>query len=350
MTTFAIDFRHVNSNHPTGKAVYTRRLSDHLTAIADTYALCTDCGLKEDIANLKEKSFSKIFFHFSAAIFIKRNNLKFFSTESYITPLILSLIGGSSTIVVHDLIAFNTKDHKFFPALIEKICLPLLIKFKKNNFLFSTKSQLEDFREMFNVKKNNLFVFFPGEKNNSKPKFKKNKKFITFNATFLERKNQLILVKAFKLIANSIDKNLILVGKFTNPYVSIVQNYINKNNLSNKVTLKDYVEDKELEDIISNTALLVNPSTTEGFGLQILEALSKGIPCLLSDILVFKEVFKNSCLYFDNSDPQDLADKILFVNNNLELQKQLSLNAESVLKAYDYKKTFLKFKSLIKKI
>ena len=350
MHKFAIDLRHLSSSHPTGKAIYTKHLLNHLLETGEVYALANSIQSKYTHKNLINKKFSKIFFHFSSAFFILKNNLTLFSSESYITPLVVSLLGGKSIITVHDLIAFETDNHKFFPTLIEKVCLPLLVKFSNNSFLFSTNSQLEDFKKRFEVKSKNLHVFFPGSKEKVKKNFKKHKKYITFNSTFIERKNQLILLKAFNLIKDSIDKKLILVGKFTSPYISEIQKYILDNNLTEKVTLKDYVSHKELNEIISNTAILVNPSKIEGFGLQILESLENKIPCIVSDIPVFKEVFKNSCLYFDNSDAIDLSEKIMFLNNNLELQKQLSHNAQSILKKYNFKKTYLKFKSLLKKI
>ena len=350
MQKFAIDLRHLLSNNPTGKATYTKNLLDHLLESGKVYALSHSNQDKFKNKNLQNKKFSKFFFHFQSAFFIVKGKLTFFATESYITPLIVSIFGGKSVITVHDLIAFNTKDHKFFPTLIEKICLPLLVRFHKNTFLFSTNSQMQDFKKRFNVKSKNLHVFFPGSNHQVKKSFKKHHKFITFNSTFLERKNQLLLLKAFNLIKDNIDKQLVLVGKFTTPYISKVQAYILENDLSDRVTLKDYVSQKELDEIISNTAILINPSKVEGFGLQIIEALQKKIPCIVSDIPVFKEVFKNACLYFDITDEQSLADQIMFVNNTLELKKQLLNNAESVLKNYSFKKTFLKFKSLLKKI
>ena len=99
-------------------------------------------------------------------------------------------------------------------------------------------------------------------------------------------------MKAFNLIKDNIDKQLVLVGKFTNPYISKIQNYILENNLMNRVTLKDYVSQKELDEIISNTAILINPSKVEGFGLQIIEALQKKFHVLFQIFLYLKKFLK----------------------------------------------------------
>ena len=350
MFNFAIDVRHLVSDHPTGKAIYTKRLLDHLLKESKVYAFTTSRDIKIKDKNLNIKKYSKLLFHIQSAFLILKNKLTFFASESYITPLIISILGGKSVVVVHDLISFKTSSHKFFPTLVERICLPILARFKSNTFLFSTNSQLEDFKKTFNPKSKNLHVFFPGSSEFKKRKYKKNHKYITFNATFLERKNQIVLLKAFNHIKDQVNKKLVLVGKFTYPYITEIQKYIQDNNLQDQVILEDYVSDLELKTIISNTAILVNPSKIEGFGLQILEALENKVPCLISEIPVFKEVFKNACLYFDKEDHIELSDKILFLNNNLELQKQLEHNADSIIKNYSFKKTYLKFKTLLKKI
>lgn len=350
MVNFGIDLRHFNSTQATGKAVYTKRMLDHLIKINKVYAFSNTHNNHITHPNLINVSSFRYLFHFQTTYKVLKNKLLYVATESYITPFLISLFGGRSLIVVHDLISFKDKSHKFFPRLMENIFLPLLIKFKKNTFFFSTESQMKEFHELFKISKKRTFVFFPGTNQITKIPFKKQKKYITFNATFLERKNQILLLKAFNQIKDQIDKTLVLVGKFTNPYISEIQKYIQDHDLNDKVLLKDYVSENELREILSNTAILVNPSKVEGFGLQIIEALNAKIPCLVSDIPVFKEVFKNSCLYFDVSDEQNLADQIIFLNNNLELKKQLLNNAESVLNNYSFKKTLLKFQNLLKKI
>jgi glycosyltransferase involved in cell wall biosynthesis len=54
--------------------------------------------------------------------------------------------------------------------------------------------------------------------------------------------------------------------------------------------------------------LLLGPSRPEeGFGLPVLEALSCGVPCLLSDTPGHREIAGEAVLYFQDGDPESLA-------------------------------------------
>jgi len=272
-----------------------------------------------------------------------------FATESFITPLISSLLGIKNIIVVHDLISFKDPTHKFFPKLIEKISLPILTKFKNNYFLFSTQNGLKESNLLFKLRKKNSFVFFPGPKFTKTPN-KTKKTLITFVSTFFERKNHILLLKAFDQIKDKTDLNLCLVGRFIEPQISKINQFIKDNKLEDRVILSDYLSDSELKQIYKKTAILCNPSKIEGFGLQIIEALHMSIPCIVSEIPVFKEVFKNSCLYFEVDNAQDLSNQILFLSKNSELKHQLNLNSKAILKKYSFPRTLVNLNAILKKI
>jgi len=352
MQTFAIDLRHLQSKKPTGKAIYTARL---LELLLQENKVVGFTNRVSDEFNLKHKNLFIVkvptpIFHIYVAIYCCLKQLQLVATESFITPTLTSLLGVKNLVVVHDLIAFQDKSHAFIPKILERIFLPLLTLFKGNSFSFSSEFHRKLAKKIFKFRTKNLFVFFPGQKIKPSRSFKIRKKYITFHSTFFERKNQLCLLQAFNSLKDEVDNTLVLVGKFQKPYITEIQNYILKNKLQERVLLMDYVSDKELTNIFNNTCILVNPSFNEGFGLPIIEALSKNIPCIISDIPVFKEIFKNSCLYFDPSDPSDLRDKILFLNRNIESQTQLLKNAKSVFKTYSFPKTLLKLKLILKKL
>lgn len=55
--------------------------------------------------------------------------------------------------------------------------------------------------------------------------------------------------------------------------------------------------------------LFIGPSRPEeGFGLPVLEALSSGLPCVLSDTAAHREIAGEAALYFADGDPESLAD------------------------------------------
>lgn len=66
-----------------------------------------------------------------------------------------------------------------------------------------------------------------------------------------------------------------------------------------------YITDAELLHLYSGAALFVYPSLYEGFGLPPLEAMAAGVPVVLSDIPVFREMFVDAA---ERVNPYDVAD------------------------------------------
>jgi glycosyltransferase involved in cell wall biosynthesis len=54
----------------------------------------------------------------------------------------------------------------------------------------------------------------------------------------------------------------------------------------------------------------------EGFGLTILEAMSYGTPCLLSDIPIFHEVAGESAFYFQPNSEESLLSQLEIMLEN----------------------------------
>lgn len=67
---------------------------------------------------------------------------------------------------------------------------------------------------------------------------------------------------------------------------------------------------EELQELYSNAAMFIFPSEAEGMPMSLLEALSYGLPCLVSDIPENIEVGKNYVWTFRSKDSADLAEKL----------------------------------------
>lgn len=78
----------------------------------------------------------------------------------------------------------------------------------------------------------------------------------------------------------------------------------------NSITLLEEVTDEELLVLYKNATATVIPSLMEGFGLVGLESLAVGTPIVVSDIPVFREVYKDHATYFDPLDQQNIASSI----------------------------------------
>lgn len=68
--------------------------------------------------------------------------------------------------------------------------------------------------------------------------------------------------------------------------------------------------DVEYAKMLDQSLALVSASTSEGFGLPLIEAMVRGVPVACTDMPVFHEVGGKAALYFDPADPADLAGQV----------------------------------------
>lgn len=81
--------------------------------------------------------------------------------------------------------------------------------------------------------------------------------------------------------------------------------------LAGDVVLTGFISASELEWLYLNADLYVLPSRYEGFGLGVIEAMSRGVPVLASDIPVLREVGGDAPSYVDSRDTAILGRAIV---------------------------------------
>lgn len=85
---------------------------------------------------------------------------------------------------------------------------------------------------------------------------------------------------------------------------------IKKSGLSDKVLVQPALKRNDLCRCILDADYVVVPSVTEGFGLSALEACQMGKKIISSTGGALREVVYGNCLFFENRDSSDLADKL----------------------------------------
>jgi glycosyltransferase involved in cell wall biosynthesis len=172
------------------------------------------------------------------------------------------------------------------------------------------------------------------------------KKNILFIGNIKKHKGLDILLDAFLQCRNEgLDYELIIVGSRDNFRSSDKKISKRLDDLEGKgVSFTGYINDEEKWKLISQSALLVQPSLYEGFGYPPLEAMLAGTQALISDISVFKEVFADfPVVFFHSGNSRGLHDKLTEILLN---KKPQSINLNDSLKnKYTFNKTF----SIIKK-
>ncbi|UEG50557.1 glycosyltransferase [Ferruginibacter lapsinanis] len=87
-------------------------------------------------------------------------------------------------------------------------------------------------------------------------------------------------------------------------------------------------------ELMPHYDLFVSSSKYESFGLSVLEAMSLGVPVLLSDIPAFKELYEGYATFFKSDSVEDFTDKL---TNILEYPESIIEKKES---AFNYAKKF----------
>lgn len=152
-----------------------------------------------------------------------------------------------------------------------------------------------------------------------KPIFKVPEKYILFTGTIEPRKNLATLVKGFALMTKEKPGiKLILAGR-EGTQTPEIRRLISILKLEKDIILTGYLQRGELKYLYKNALALVFPSHYEGFGLPILEAASSGLPSIVSDLEVFREIFKEYPVYFDKDDPGKLAEALINIISDKKL-------------------------------
>lgn len=141
-----------------------------------------------------------------------------------------------------------------------------------------------------------------------------------------------LLLKAyFKAREQGLKSRLYIVGEYNN--------FRSSANLRGLLDDKDnikftgHVSDEKLYNLISSAKCLVLPSRYEGFGLPPLEALYLGTNVIISDIPVFKEIYKGlPVVYFKNNDVDSLTEILFEPQESIDIAKV----RDSIDKRYNF--------------
>lgn len=154
-------------------------------------------------------------------------------------------------------------------------------------------------------------------------------RYIFYASQFRANKNVLALLKALNELVHKrfIRINLILTGNIS--LDKTLREYIEDNNLSNVVYFCNGVTSQQLAALYECAELVVNPTLYEGgFPFTFGEGMSVGTPSIMSDIPQVRDVFEPAGLekfLFDPYDYHAIANKIEWALKNIEYLKEEEL-------------------------
>ncbi len=167
-----------------------------------------------------------------------------------------------------------------------------------------------------------------------------------FNILFIgrleKRKNLVNLIKAFEIFKKNIQHStfniqLTLAGKEGFGFEEI-KKAIKTSRYKNDIILKNYVSEKEKEELYQNANVFVLPSFYEGFGLPVLEAMSRNVPVICSRTSSLPEIAGNAALLVDPNDSKEIARAINKVLSDNSLRERMIKKGLENVKKFNWKK------------
>ncbi|MEK7217943.1 MAG: glycosyltransferase family 1 protein, partial [Patescibacteria group bacterium] len=235
----------------------------------------------------------------------KRDADVYVSPTSFIVP---ALLKGAFPVVpvVHDLIAFKDRTHERRATFIERLTLGRAVRGASHICTVSMATKRDLLARFPNLDPHRVTCVFAGPLRATPPPHAPDGRTILCIGTLSPRKNQKRLVEAYARLPQALREQyrLLLVGGRGWKDAEILE-------AASKipgVEWRDYVQEEEYEALLRSCTLFALPSLYEGFGMQLLDALQRGIPILTSANGSLREVCGNAAHYVDPLDSASIAE------------------------------------------
>lgn len=301
--------------------------------------------------NIKVESIGK--FHLASPKYYFSNELgnkiKGAKLDAFLYPNIERPIRGDipSVVMIHDVIPLSNNifsyKGKVFNIMKKRWYLRNLKRVSKANKIITnsnfSKSEIEKVikredviaiplgieEKFFNVKTDRMLEILK--------KYQLEFEYVIYYGGNEVNKNVLGLLKswkAFKDLKTFKEIKLVLVGSdyknLTKDINIQIQDYIKNNSLEDSIFYINYIEDNDLPFIIKGGRCFINLSLIEGFGFTVLENAASGVPLIVSDIPIYREILKDCAIFVDPNNSKLVADKInniLKSDNSSIIEKEI---------------------------
>ena len=237
--------------------------------------------------------------------------------------------------------------HNFLP--MQKRVAPKLKK-----IICVSKPSKKDVVEEFHVDPNRIEVILNGiDINTFSPcPFDKREenKIITTASADIPLKGLKYLVKALPKILHSFPKTtLTVIGK--SPNNSEVSKLIEELNLSNVISFRSGISEKEIVDLYHSSELAVIPSLYEGFGFGAGEAMACGVPLISTHSGGLEEVVGDAALKIMPSSAEEIEKAVIKLFNSPEDMRKLSIKGRQRMEEiFDWKIAASSYESSFKAV
>lgn len=172
--------------------------------------------------------------------------------------------------------------------------------------------------------------------------------YILFASRLTREKGAHYLIEAFKKLNTRM--KLVIAGdaKYEQSYKKEIFKLAGNDK---RIIFTGFVQGKLLNELFSNCSLFVLPSEIEGLATVLLESMSYGNCCLVSDIPENIECLNGFGYTFKNKNAIDLKNKMqILINNKHNFEEIRTLASEHVRKNYSWDEIARKFENFYKTV
>ncbi|WP_116790690.1 glycosyltransferase family 4 protein [Flavobacterium psychrotrophum] len=233
-------------------------------------------------------------------------------------PLLLNLCNTAPLLYNNKIVTIHDVAFEVFPETysknflrVYKFMIPRIIKQSKHVITVSAFSKNEIVK-YYNTAASKISVIYNAVSDlfyHSKDKGNVNQPYFTAVSSLNFRKNLPLVLDAFSLVyKKSPQVSLYIIGGFDSKSFSSLN--LSKYENHPAIHFTGRITDEELVMYYSNALGFLYPSLYEGFGIPPLEAQKCGTPAILSNESCLPEIFKDSVLYCNAYQPEDMALKM----------------------------------------
>jgi glycosyltransferase involved in cell wall biosynthesis len=269
---------------------------------------------------------------------LKRLNIDLYHGLSHEIPVNIHKTSIKSVVTIHDLI------HERYPEQYNKIDVQIYRKKFKyachhaDHIIAISKQTKQDIIDFYKIAEDKISICYQS----CNPAFAKRldndvkqaicrkyalpDKYYLYVGSVIERKNLLTICKAFKLLGDDIQRPLVVIGT-GGDYFEKVKIYVSENGLKDRIlflsehflaySTPSFRDATDFPAIYQNALAMIYPSTFEGFGIPVLEALWSRIPVITSNVSCLPEAGGDGALLINPLDEKEMAEAIKTVTYNM---------------------------------
>jgi glycosyltransferase involved in cell wall biosynthesis len=163
---------------------------------------------------------------------------------------------------------------------------------------------------------------------------------VLYVGSLFNRRHVPLLIRAFATVTRELPAaRLVIVGENRTHPREDPEALARDLGVADRVSVRSYVPDAELATLYRHAKTFAFLSTYEGFGLTPLEALAAGVPIVVYDTAVAREVYADAALFVREGDMDGVTHALQTLLTDDDTRAALRARAEALLPRYSWDRT-----------